>query len=172
MHTLYACVLWHCTDSPISPSAPVVSPRPRVPTMHYFYVNAFGHCEIIFFLCPFISSLTLSCISKRFFFFSFKFFFYLCRCDSSTGIKGPHLLAGDVTLIINGRGFYMRQSVLQCNVQCAPHWSLPHMLERITILCIPYSLFDKNKLLIRVLLYYLITRAIYLKQDFHKAYKG
>lgn len=36
----------------LSPSAPLVSPRPVVPTMHCVHVDTSRHREIIFFLCP------------------------------------------------------------------------------------------------------------------------
>lgn len=113
--------------SHLCPSAPVVSPRPRVPTMHCFHVNAFRHREIIFsFSALLFPLLFYQCILKWFSsFFLFLSYAHIFLCDSSSGIINPHLLTEELTQIFIWRFFFF----LIWGKSCALHWSLVHMLR-------------------------------------------
>lgn len=109
MHTAYMCAVALHRLSHLSFCS---SGFPQAKSTH----NALLLCRCIQALWNHFLSLTFyffsySIIQKIFLFLLQFCFLFLCRCDSSTDIKGPHLLTGDVTLIIKAR-----QNVPQCNV--------------------------------------------------------
>lgn len=133
LHCEYVCVyvcVCACTVAPhrlshLCPSAPVVSPRLRLPTMHCFHVNAFRHREIIFsFSALLFPLLFYHCIFRRFFSFSFfvQFFFPLPGYffDSSVGKSSFHMLTGEWTQIIIRRCFLKK---IYCAKTVLKDWS-------------------------------------------------
>lgn len=111
--------------SHLCPSAPVVSPRPRVPRMHCFHVNAFRHREIIFslslpfyffsyFITAFPKDFPLSSVFLSSVQIFFLWFLYWHYCPSSVDRK---------TYIDNPQNKF-----LIWGKSCAPHGSLAHIL--------------------------------------------